>query len=128
VRLLFAVAGGFAMPRRRLLLGAGALALLGLAAWTWLLVPPDPISPEGAARIREGMTIEEVEGVLGGGKAFLEYPSGLLHSTAVWEGDGGLVTVYFVGRDSESRVSGTAEFTRREPRRFLDRLRRLLPW
>jgi hypothetical protein len=107
---------------------AGVLALVGLAALTWLLVPPDPFSPEGAARIREGMTIEEVEGVLGGRKAFLEYPSGHLHSTAVWGDDGGSITVYLVQNDSEFRVSGAALFTRREPRPLLDRLRRLLPW
>jgi hypothetical protein len=114
--------------RRRRLLGVGVLALLGLAAWAWVLVPQDPISPEGAARIKEGMTMEEVEGVLGGRKAFSEYPIGLPHPMAVWEGDGGSITVYFVGSGAESRVSGTVQFTRHEPRPFVDRLRAWLCW
>jgi hypothetical protein len=49
------------MTRRRLLwAGAVLLALLAVAGLAWLLVPPDPVT-----RIRAGMTLQEVEALLG---------------------------------------------------------------
>ena len=57
------------MRRRRLLLGSGALALLGLAGMlvvTQLLRAGPAITPASYERIREGMTEAEVEAVLGG--------------------------------------------------------------
>jgi hypothetical protein len=59
---------GFAMRRRQLLAGTCGLLLLGLLAGlcVWSLALPRPgITRENYERIREGMTIEEVEAVLG---------------------------------------------------------------
>lgn len=58
------------MPRRRrFLLVFLAAVLAGLAFGVWLLWPPEPVSEinqEHAARIRPGMTLAEVEAILGG--------------------------------------------------------------
>jgi hypothetical protein len=57
------------MSRRKLLLGAVSPALLTLVAvLTWLLMPRqgDDINQQNYERIREGMTAQEVEGILGG--------------------------------------------------------------
>jgi hypothetical protein len=55
------------MTTRRRLLVFGLLAgLLALGAGVWLLWPRTAITRENAARIRPGMTLEEVETILGG--------------------------------------------------------------
>jgi len=54
-------------PRRRLFVALGLLAglmLTGVVAW--LLWPRTAISRENAVTIREGMTLTEVEAILGG--------------------------------------------------------------
>jgi hypothetical protein len=72
-----------AMRKRRLLLvGVGALALLGLAAF-WLIadaLPRPGITERNYRRIQMGMTLEEVQGILG------EPPSGDVVATRedVW--------------------------------------------
>jgi outer membrane protein assembly factor BamE (lipoprotein component of BamABCDE complex) len=55
------------MARRRALLFGllVAVVVLGVSAWaTW--PRPSAITPENAARIEKGMTLAEVEGILGG--------------------------------------------------------------
>ena len=52
------------MTRRRLLLFALA-AVVVLAAGVWLLWPQPAITPENAAKIKQGMTLMEVEAILG---------------------------------------------------------------
>jgi hypothetical protein len=56
------------MPSRRLLLVLAVVgAAVALAVGTWLLRPqPSLITADNAARIREGMTLDEVEAILGG--------------------------------------------------------------
>src|SRR5689334_5221586 len=57
------------MRRRRLLLVAGVVLLLGLAALpvVWQALPPrQGVTPENFYRIRRGMTEQEVEAILGG--------------------------------------------------------------
>ena len=58
------------MCRRRVLLGLGALILLGAAAWvTTSLLPTKQkhnITEDGYERIKKGMTLAEVEAIMGG--------------------------------------------------------------
>jgi hypothetical protein len=61
------------MRRRRLLLGAGLLAVLALVAGpiAWVSYLPRPgirpgVTEENGWRIKEGMTNAEVESILGG--------------------------------------------------------------
>jgi hypothetical protein len=56
------------MRRRRLLLGAGLLAVLAFAGVLLaprLLAPEPGVTAENFQRIRKGMTLEEVEAILG---------------------------------------------------------------
>jgi hypothetical protein len=121
------------MCRRRLLLGTGALALLGLLAGAFAAlaqrIPADPISPEGAAHIAPGMTEAQVEKVLGRRKP--ESSVGVIPNyTSIWVGESGHLAVHFSCGcwDSEPRASGPASFIPFPPRPLLDRLRRLLGW
>jgi hypothetical protein len=52
-------------PRRLLLFGLPAAVLLGLLA-AWWLWPRTVITADNAAKIRPGMTLAEVEAILGG--------------------------------------------------------------
>jgi hypothetical protein len=86
------------MTRRRLLLLAlpVALALLAVGA-TWLLLPQTAITRANAARIKPGMTLAQVEAILGG-PARHEGDSGVLIQGVPpleWETDGLLVCVSF---------------------------------
>jgi hypothetical protein len=112
---------------RRLLLGAGALALLAVVAmWTWLLVQPRPgITWAKYKRIRVGMTLAEVEAILGRPadetvRVALEPP---VPPGRAWEGGGLRVTVWL---DHAGAVSGKDLQPGREDT-LLERLRRLLP-
>ena len=55
------------MRRRRLLLGAGALAVLGLGCSLalWLTAPREPVCPATFRRIDVGMTEAQVERIIG---------------------------------------------------------------
>jgi hypothetical protein len=66
------------MPRRRLLLGAGALALLGLVALWYTLRPPPPESVPRAdyERVQVGMSLAEVRTILGGPEFVTCIPEG----------------------------------------------------
>ena len=55
------------MRRRRLLFGVGALALLGVgfALLTWLSTPTPGVTWENFRHLRRGMSVGDVEAVLG---------------------------------------------------------------
>ena len=54
------------MTRRRVLLLGLLATAVGVAAAAWLLWPRTAITRENAAKVREGMTLAEVEAILGG--------------------------------------------------------------
>lgn len=54
------------MTLRRLLLFGLLAGLIALGACVWLLWPRTAITRENAAKIREGMTLAEVQAILGG--------------------------------------------------------------
>jgi hypothetical protein len=65
------------MNKRRLLIVAGALTLLGMAGFTlflWLTTPPPGVTRENFRRLRVGMSLPAVEALLGGPKTFSDYP------------------------------------------------------
>src|SRR5690349_13126704 len=81
------------MKKRRLLLGAGALACLGLAVglFVWLTYPRPRVTPENFRRLRLGMTRPQVEAILG-------QPAGVpgpMAYSVVWEGRQVRVTLDF---------------------------------
>jgi hypothetical protein len=132
------------MRRRRLLLEAGALALLALTGLAVLRrLPPRPgITRANYERLREGMTVQQVEGILGGSPGnysrFSDKEAGLwaldfedpelsrqyFRGREVWVGDELAVAVWF---NDGGLVRRKAAFDIVEPT-FLERLRRLLPW
>jgi hypothetical protein len=133
------------MRKPRLLLGVGALALLGLAE-----APVPPHAPPRKAsvtvanyrRIREGMTAAQVRAVMGGPPGNYSKPGGALSDWSAsrgpvhqeWVGDDLIITVLFNdrGRVKGALVIGGCGCARMpEPEReptLSDRLRRLLPW
>ena len=88
------------MRRRRLLLGAGVLALLGLAVGlvVWPARPRPRVTTENFRRLRLGMSRRQVERILGP-----PHCAGAVVHSLVWEGDGVRVTLDF----SESGGGGT---------------------
>jgi hypothetical protein len=59
--------GAMSQPRRGLFIALGLLVCLLLAASAaWLLCPRSAITPANAERIKAGMTLAEVETILGG--------------------------------------------------------------
>ena len=118
------------MRRRRLLLGAGALALLGLAGLvTWDAVPRPGVTRANGERIQEGMTEEQVVAILG--RAPDRHPAVVpgyaapgTARAAYWKGDNGYITVTFT---EGGIVTRTISSWGPEPG-LLDRLCRLLPW
>ena len=116
------------MRRRRLLLGAGVLTLLGLTV-IWLTLPHPGVTWANYERIQDGMTLEEVRGILGGeGEKGLAHEPGLVYDDQrVWvEGDLGIVTFFRSGR--LVRKDAFALNPPLPAPTFWDRLRRLLPW
>ena len=120
------------MKKRRLLLGVGVLAVLGMAGMVvWESQPRPGITRANYERIREGMTLVEVEAILGRpGDGF--GGDGDTPRVRFWQGDHVKVTVWF---DTDGCVEagwcGTGEEEWEpltEDEGFLDRLRRLLPW
>ena len=109
------------MSRRVYLLGVGlALVALGLAFTDWALSLRPGVTEANARRIRPGMTLAEVEGLLG--EAWL----GPGDEWGVWYGDDGFVTVYY-SRDSR-RVTRVWFDRHAESRSPIARLRAWLGW
>jgi hypothetical protein len=109
------------MSRRRLLLAAAALALLGLAAGlvVWVTYPREhcncTVTSENFHRLKYGLTVRQVEGVFGGpGEEQWSYSFGF---DMAWEGptvhvilsfcNGGLVTGTLFNRDSGQQERAT---------------------
>jgi hypothetical protein len=120
------------MRRRRLLLGAGALALVGLATWLALTAGTlgrRPALRAAAGKVGLGMTDAEVEGLMGGpptctgkGAPGIVTWDGPMPACTVrmWEGSDGSFFAYFSGE-------GTLLWGVWEPRQSaLDHLRGLL--
>ena len=119
------------MRRKRLLLwsfvavGAVALGLLTVA----VLTSPRPgVTEENYGRITYGMTLAEVQGLLGGeAEEWTPMGNTLVHT---WRGDG--LTVYVSFQDGlvtqRARVKDGQGENEVPPEPFPARLRRLLPW
>jgi hypothetical protein len=118
-----------AMPRRRLVLGAGALVLLGLASWLLPLTlfrPETPgVTPGNFRRLQFGMSMQDAERVLGGPGEMTASFGPLCER---WQGHELTIYLYFdlergLQDGSMEFRSGTAERLQ-ERTGFLDRLRR----
>jgi hypothetical protein len=113
----------------------------------WLLLPRpgDGITPENAARIRDGMTEAQVRAVvgcppgiygcrdylvkrlwanLGGGRCVVPLGRADDCQNYWWVGDRGILRVGFVA----GRACGQGRFWPADPPTLWDRLSRLLPW
>jgi hypothetical protein len=114
------------MPRLVYLLGVGlALVALALAFTDWAL--RSRVTEANARRIRAGLTLAEVEALLGGParqmSEFREDRSTL--RVGVWEGPTCIVWVTF---GPTNRVAGRSWRRRDEPSGLLDSLRAWLGW
>jgi hypothetical protein len=84
------------MSRRVYLLGVGlALVALALAFTDWALSLRPGVTEANVRRIRAGMTIREVEALLGGPKTGLTEPA----IASFWRGDSGEALVVFSSTD-----------------------------
>ena len=128
------------MRRRRLLQGAGVLALLGLAAGlvVWSAHPRPRVTAENFRRLRLGMTRPQVERILGP-----PHRAGAVVYSLLWEGDGVRVTLDFsepggsgtlsmgdltlLGTGAMKSVRLPTSLGGDDEETFLDRLLRLLP-
>jgi hypothetical protein len=129
------------MTRRRLLLITMVTTLVVLGAGIWLLWPrPSAISPENRAKIEKGMTLADVEEILGGSArnesnmpdnfindAFVNSDSMKMGPGAMpfydkrWAISGYVIIVDF---DDSGRVIRHTDFAYNADRSFLDKLRR----
>jgi hypothetical protein len=97
------------MTRRRLLVFSLIATLVGLGVGAWALWPQrTAITRENAAKIQKGMTLAEVEAILGG-TARHELPPGSLVTTigavvpdAWWQSEDAVV---WLNLDSDGRVA-----------------------
>ena len=123
------------MRRRRLLLGMGPVALLGMpgvASLLWLTRPTPGVTWENFHRLRFGMTARDVEALLGEPQEVDEV--GGDWTTRRWRGDDFVISLSF---DADQKLAFGGAFGVSDPTRailepihadesFLDRIRRLL--
>ena len=128
------------MSRRRLLLGAGPVALLGMAGVAlllWLTRPTPGVTWENFRCLREGMSVRDVEALLGKPDRVLEGPA---RTHRFWQGEEVVISLTWDAGDADRLWVGFAEppgqewnpntnhFERIRPyETFFDRIRRLLP-
>jgi hypothetical protein len=127
------------MVKRRLLLvlAVGLLAGLGVAGWMLLRpqpLPPEPpppgVTPDNFRRLRQGMSIAEVEAALGEPEKRIEMWA---LTTQVWKGEGCRISITF-GMDAlfgeldteDGQVVGLPPS--HPPPSVWERLSRWLPW
>ena len=119
------------MRRKRLLLRAfvavGAVAL-GLLTLVVLTSPRPGVTEENYGRITYGMTLAEVQGLLGGeGEEWTPMGNSLI---GTWRGDGLTVSVSFQGGRvwQRARMKDGRGWSEVPPEPFPARLLRVLPW
>jgi hypothetical protein len=129
---------------RRLLLGLGTLALLGLAGcfMAYLRLPKPSITKANFDRIELGATAKEVTAILGPPtapppgvtkKKWALRESGGTYSPRwleEWMADGAIIRIEYAPKESpfsDWQVTHQ-EYDELPPEPFLDRLRRRLPW
>jgi hypothetical protein len=120
------------MRRRRLLLGAGALAWLGLAGGlvVWLTHPQPGVTRANFYRLRVGMTEQEAEAILGRPET-VDGESYRCCNKGWKEGDLFILLEFLDGhlRRGEMEAGDTwQETVPGEGNGLFDRLRRLLGW
>jgi hypothetical protein len=119
------------MSGRVYLLGMG-LALVALAfAFTNYVIGPSPgVTEANARRIRNGMTMEEVEAIFGGPgrRVFEEGAPGISSQGYQWVAAGGQVVVVFNRRGGSSPAVSQALLIRTASPSLLARLRAWLGW
>jgi hypothetical protein len=132
------------MRRRRLLLVVGAVALLvtGLALFLWLMGPTPGVTWENFHRLREGMSVIDVQALLGQPYETFEWPEGscpkeLLHQAKTdrcWRSEEVAICLVFddssrltFGRADRPKGPGPAEYLSSDEN-FLDLIRRWLGW
>jgi hypothetical protein len=122
------------MRRRRLLLGVGPPALLGvagLALFLWLMTPTPGVTWENFRRLRVGMSAREAKALLGEGYEELKRPN---TTDRFWWGEDVVISLSFdVDRLWAGHAFPPDFITRhveyiRPHESFLDRIRRLLHW
>lgn len=111
---------------RKRLFATGLIAVVGMFALVviWFVLPRDRISESNCELIHEGMTLHEVEAVLGGPEGAYtfdgnDWSHGMLHNGVrqightrrVWVGDDGCIRIDF---DADERVAVPQWCPRRE--------------
>ena len=128
-----------AMRRRRLLLGMAAILLTvgGLALVHWLTAPTPGVTWENFRHLRIGMSVKDLEALLGEPYETAEQPDGVIQR--VWRGEEVEITLWFGTEEDDvfrgRLASGAASFPR-QPNSYvenmcpdesvLDRIRRWL--
>ncbi len=130
--------------RRRLLVFGMLIGLLVLGGGVWMLWPRTAITRENAAKIQVGMTLEEVEAILGGParnegaaatRTLVDQPNQAIHHRRIardqlervplmeWNSDRVMISVRL---DSEEHVSTCHYLFMCPSEGILDKLRRWL--
>jgi hypothetical protein len=119
------------MPRRVYLLGLAVVLVGGALTLTHeLLGPWQGVNERNARRIKRGMTMSEVETLLGGpGAKVAEAQFGRRFLLYHWEGAEGVVAVWFEPRSSEGGdLVLSVTFEGADGQQPLQRLRDWLGW
>jgi hypothetical protein len=119
------------MPRRVYWLGVGITLVALVFALTNYVIGPSPgVTEANAGRIRNGMTMKEVETILGGPgrRVFEEGAPGISSQGYQWVAAGGQVVVVFNRRGGSSPAVSQALFIRTASPSLLARLRTWLGW
>jgi hypothetical protein len=106
------------MPRSIYLLGLGLVLIgLALAVTDWVKGPAPGITEANVRRIRPGMTLEEVEAILGRECYWAASAGGTITNWFIdyeWFGVDGVASVRFVSLPRRNSVVGSVQF-RRDP-------------